>query len=79
MNPFEQVRAEVLQAIESCQGAGELPDALDVGRITVEPPRDPSHGDAATNAALLLAKAAGRAPLELAELLAARPAAPQAH
>jgi arginyl-tRNA synthetase len=72
MNPFEQVRADVLQAIEACQRAGELPGTLEVERITVEPPRDLSHGDAATNAALILAKRAGRAPLELAELLAAR-------
>ena len=72
MNPFDQIRAEVLEAIEACQRAGELPEALDVGRITVEPPRDPAHGDAATNAALLLAKPAGQAPMALAELLAAR-------
>ena len=72
MNPFDQVRAEVLRAIEDCQRAGELPEALEVERITVEPPRDPAHGDAATNAALLLAKPAGRTPMELAELLAAR-------
>jgi arginyl-tRNA synthetase len=72
MNPFEQVRADVLQAIEACQHAGELPATLELERIGVEPPRDPAHGDAATNAALLLAKPAGRQPMELAELLAAR-------
>ena len=72
MNPFDQVRAHLVQTILACQRAGELPDALDLERITVEPPRDPAHGDAATNAALMLAKPAGRAPLELAELLAAR-------
>ena len=72
MNPFEQVRANVLRAIAACQDAGELPKTLDLERITVEPPRDPAHGDAATNAALMLAKPAQRAPLELAELLAAR-------
>ena len=72
MNPFDQVRAAVVRAIDACRRAGELPEGLDVERITVEPPRDPSHGDAATNAALLLAKPAGRAPMDLAELLAAR-------
>ena len=72
MNPFEQVRANVLQAIAACQRAGELPETLELERITVEPPRDAAHGDAATNAALMLAKPAQRAPLELAELLAAR-------
>jgi arginyl-tRNA synthetase len=72
MNPFEQVRADLLQAIAACQSAGELTGELDLERITVEPPRDPAHGDAATNAALMLAKPARRTPLELAELLAAR-------
>src|SRR5918994_2520173 len=72
MNPFDQVRDDVLQAIEACQRARELPGTLDLERITVEPPRDPAHGDAATNAALMLAKPAGRAPMEIAELLAAR-------
>jgi arginyl-tRNA synthetase len=72
MNPFDQVRADVVEAIEACQRAGELAGTLDLERITVEPPRDPAHGDAATNAALMLAKPARRAPIELAELLAAR-------
>jgi arginyl-tRNA synthetase len=72
MNPFEKLRAEVVQAIEACQRAGELPPALPLERIAVEPPRDPAHGDAATNAALILAKPAGVAPMALAELLAAR-------
>ena len=72
MNPFEQVRAHVRHALEVCQAAGELPKTLDLERITVEPPRDPAHGDAATNAALMLAKPARRAPMDLAELLAAR-------
>jgi arginyl-tRNA synthetase len=72
MNPFQQLRADVLEAIAACQTAGELPEPLPTERITVEPPRDPAHGDAATNAALILAKPAGRPPMALAELLAAR-------
>ncbi len=40
--------------------------------VKVEPTRDPAHGDVATNAALVLAKAAGRAPQELASALALR-------
>ncbi|MGH6898639.1 MAG: arginine--tRNA ligase [Geminicoccaceae bacterium] len=72
MNPFEQLRADLLQAIEAAQRAGELPAALPLERITVEPPRDPAHGDAATNAALILAKPAGRPPMAVAEALAAR-------
>ena len=41
---------------------GALPPGLDLGRVLVEPPRDPSHGDLATNAAMVLAKAAGTNP-----------------
>ncbi|MBI1204426.1 MAG: arginine--tRNA ligase [Rhodopseudomonas sp.] len=40
-------------------------------RIVVEPPRDASHGDMATNAAMVLAKDAGMKPRELADKLAA--------
>ncbi len=72
MNPFEELRFDVLEAIAACQKAGELPEALPLDRVTVEPPRDPAHGDAATNAAMLLAKAARQAPLAIAEVLAAR-------
>jgi arginyl-tRNA synthetase len=46
---------------------GALPAGLDRGNVTVEPPRDPAHGDLATNAAMVLAKAAGTNPRALAE------------
>jgi arginyl-tRNA synthetase len=72
MNPFAEIRADVVAAIEAAQADGSLPAALPLDRVAVEPPRDPGHGDAATNAALILAKPAGRVPMELAELLAAR-------
>jgi arginyl-tRNA synthetase len=48
---------------------GTLPQGLDRGNVTVEPPRDPAHGDLATNAAMVLAKGAGMNPRALAELL----------
>jgi arginyl-tRNA synthetase len=44
--------------------------ALDASRVVVEPPRDPAHGDMATNVAMVLAKEAGKKPRELAELVA---------
>ncbi|MEM7023953.1 MAG: arginine--tRNA ligase, partial [Pseudomonadota bacterium] len=72
MNPFAELRADVVAAIEALQGAGSLPDDLPLDRLTVEPPRDPSHGDAATNAALILAKPARNAPMALAEMLASQ-------
>ena len=39
-------------------------------RVTVEAPRDPSHGDLATNAAMVIAKPLGRKPREVAETIA---------
>jgi arginyl-tRNA synthetase len=75
MDPFAEIRADVVAAIKAAQADGSLPAGLPVERITLEPPRDPSHGDAASNAALILAKPAGLAPMQLAELLAERLAA----
>ncbi|HEY1473888.1 MAG TPA: arginine--tRNA ligase [Pseudolabrys sp.] len=44
----------------------------DLSRVLVEPPRDPTHGDMAANAAMVLAKDAGQKPRELAEKIAQR-------
>ena len=52
--------------------ASELHSGLDVSRVTAEPPRDASHGDVTTNAAMVVAKAAGMAPKVLAAVLAKR-------
>ncbi len=52
--------------------AGELPPGLDISRVTAEPPRDASHGDVTTNAAMVVAKPAGMAPKVLAEILSKR-------
>jgi arginyl-tRNA synthetase len=49
---------------------GVLPAGIDQSRVTVEPPRDAAHGDMATNAAMVLAKDAGKKPRELAEAIA---------
>src|SRR4051794_34218589 len=37
--------------------------------ISVESPRDPKHGDFAVNAAMVLSKAAGKPPRELAQAI----------
>jgi arginyl-tRNA synthetase len=49
----------------------QLPQLAGLARdnVTVEPPRDPAHGDLATNAAMVLAKSAGAKPRDLAEAL----------
>jgi arginyl-tRNA synthetase len=69
-NLFSEILAAVRSGVEGLVGKGALPAGLDLSRIVVEPPRDPSHGDMATNAAMALAKDAGRKPRELAEALA---------
>ncbi len=51
--------------------AAPLAGNADLSRVVVEPPRDPSHGDMATNAAMALAKDAGKPPRELADAIAA--------
>ncbi|MEL6542768.1 MAG: arginine--tRNA ligase [Pseudomonadota bacterium] len=56
----EGVLAELVQS-------GDLPEGTTFERVTVEPPRDPSHGDLSTNAAMLLAKPAKTNPRALAE------------
>lgn len=71
MNLFEELRQDVLQVIANCQAAGDLPGDLVTDRVTAEPPRDPNHGDVATNAALVLAKQAGMPPMAVASLLTA--------
>src|SRR5262249_26221048 len=50
---------------------GGLPPGLDFGRVAIEPPRDPTHGDLATNAAMVLAGAAKQNPMVLAEQIGA--------
>lgn len=58
-------------ALDALEAAGTLPGGLNRSAITVEPPRDPSHGDLATNAAMVLAKPAGLKPRDLADALVA--------
>jgi arginyl-tRNA synthetase len=57
-------------ALDVLEAAGVLPAGLNRAPVTLEPPRDPAHGDLATNAAMVLAKGAGMNPRALAEALA---------
>jgi arginyl-tRNA synthetase len=70
MNLFRYFREEVVRSVEQLAASGRLPAGLDVGRITVEPPREASHGDLSTNAAMVLSKPAGVPPRQLADLIA---------
>ncbi|MFY8151826.1 MAG: arginine--tRNA ligase, partial [Hyphomicrobiales bacterium] len=69
MNLFETYSARVAAAIAALAERGALPAGLDLGRVVVEPTKDPAHGDLATNAAMVLAKEAGTNPRALAALL----------
>ncbi|MBV2360748.1 arginine--tRNA ligase [Thalassococcus sp. CAU 1522] len=69
MNLFTDIAGVVADAIAALQAEGALPGGLDLGPVTVEPPRDAAHGDMATNAAMVLAKPAGLKPRDLAETL----------
>ncbi|MBV9378250.1 MAG: arginine--tRNA ligase [Alphaproteobacteria bacterium] len=70
-NVFADFQRVLLRTIEDLSANGELPSGLDLHRIAVEPPRDPSHGDLATNAAMVLAGAVRQNPMALAERIAA--------
>jgi arginyl-tRNA synthetase len=72
MNIFTNFQTHVLEAVKALQTDGMLPAALDITKITSEPPRDISHGDIATNVAMVLAKPAGLNPRILAEALVAK-------
>ena len=72
---YARFTAHIDQALDQLQEAGDLPAGLDRAAITVEPPRDPTHGDIATNAAMVLAKGAQTNPRSLAELIVPRLAA----
>lgn len=72
MNIFSDIKALVLDSLTAMQAEGVLPAGLDFANVTVEPPRDALHGDMATNAAMVLAKAAAMKPRDIAEVLAAK-------
>lgn len=67
---FNRYLTEIHKALDALTAAGTLPEGLSRAGLTIEPPRDPAHGDLATNAAMLLAKPARTNPRALAEALA---------
>ena len=69
-NIFAELLTRVRGATDELARLGVLPAGIDQSRVTVEPPRDPSHGDVATNAAMVLAKDGGKKPRDLAEAIA---------
>lgn len=72
MNLFAEIKTQIDGALAALVADGVLPEGLNLGNVTVEPPRDPAHGDMATNAAMVLAKPAKIKPRDLAEALATK-------
>jgi len=70
MNLYAEVEALILAALTSLKSEGALPAELAVTSAEVESPRDPTHGDLATNAAMVLAKPARMKPRDIADKLA---------
>jgi len=66
---YAQYAALLDGVLDDLVSEGALPQGIERRNVTVEPPRDPSHGDLATNAAMVLAKPAGTNPRALAEVI----------
>lgn len=69
MNRYKELQSAVINALGELSQSGGWPADLPLDAITVELPRDPSHGDAATNAAMVLAKPLSMKPRDIAERL----------
>jgi len=69
MSLYAQYSTLLDEVLDELVADGALPADLDRKNVTVEPPRDPAHGDLATNAAMVLAKAARTNPRALAEAI----------
>ncbi len=70
MDAFAEITRQLEAAIARLVAEGRLPEGLDLAAVTVEPPRDPAHGDMASNAAMVLARPARMAPRDIAVALA---------
>jgi len=72
MNIFSEYRQHLMSVLSALQTTGDLPVDINTAAITLEPPRDASHGDMSTNAAMVLAKPAKQKPRDIAEKLAGK-------
>jgi arginyl-tRNA synthetase len=69
MNVFAHVEASIAEALHALKAEGALPADIAIPRLEAETPRDASHGDMASNAAMVLAKAARMKPRDIADKL----------
>ncbi|MCL4149076.1 UNVERIFIED_CONTAM: hypothetical protein GTU68_045351 [Idotea baltica] len=72
MDIFAEFRTTIIAALDALVASGTLPEGLETRGVTAEPPRDASHGDIASNAAMAVAKQAKANPREIATALAMR-------
>ena len=72
MTLYTRFAAHIDAVLDALEASGDLPAGLNRANITVEPPRDTTHGDLATNAAMVLAKPAQTNPRALAEKIVAQ-------
>ena len=70
MDIFHNFSDQLARILAELGDRGVIANDLDTKSVSVEPPRDPAHGDIATNAALVLAKQAHMKPRDLAEPIA---------
>ncbi|HMG48498.1 MAG TPA: arginine--tRNA ligase [Allosphingosinicella sp.] len=75
MTLYARFAAQLDAILDALEAEGALAPGIERGAVAVEPPRDPAHGDLATNAAMVLAKRAGTNPRSLAEAIVPRLAA----
>lgn len=70
MNIYSDFSIKIKNAIQACEFTAKDGSEMNLAAIAAEPPRDPDHGDVASNAALVLAKPLGQKPREIAMRLA---------
>lgn len=70
MNIFQVYKKSLAATLDQMIDEGALVGAYDLSRVTVELPRDPSHGDMATNVAMVTSKQFNKNPRELAQMIA---------
>lgn len=70
MNIINEYKTRIETHVNALIASGIVPQGIDVSRATVEPPREAAHGDLASNIAMVLAKAVGMKPRDLAEHIA---------
>ena len=71
MDIFKDFSGALTRLLADLGDSGAIPRDLDLSAVSIEPPRDSTHGDIATNAALVLAKQARMKPRDLAAPIAA--------